>query len=117
MKFLANENFPVTSIRKLREEGFEVESVSEVMSSVSDKIVLQHAVANQQVILTFDKDYGHLLFKEKLPAPVGVLFFRFNPNTPEEPYEVFKHFFQVQKSEITGWFIVLERDVIRKRKL
>ncbi|MCX6198680.1 MAG: DUF5615 family PIN-like protein [Bacteroidetes bacterium] len=117
MKFLANENFPTTSIRKMREENFIVESVSEVMASVSDKIVLAHAAVNKQIILTFDKDYGHLIFKEKIPAPQGVLFFRFNPANPEEPFDIFKHFFVTHKTEITGWFIVVERDVIRKRKL
>ena len=117
MKFLANENFPTSSIAKMREANFVVESVSETNMSVSDKVVLKHAVENNQIILTFDKDYGQLIYKEKLPSPVGVLFFRFNPAYPEEPYHIFKHFFVDHENEIEGWFIVVEKNVIRKRKL
>jgi len=117
MKFLANENFPFSSVIKLRQLGYEVESISETLASVSDKVVLQNAVANRQVILTFDKDYGHLIFKEKFPSPTGVLFFRFNPSYPEESFDIFMKFFSKDITQIEGWFIVVEREMIRKRKL
>jgi len=37
MKFLANENFPFPSIKFLRNKGFDVISISEELSGISDK--------------------------------------------------------------------------------
>jgi hypothetical protein len=41
---------------------------------------------------------------------------KFDPATPEEPFEMLDIVFK-NGIEIIGWFIVLERDAIRKRKL
>ncbi|MEW5920437.1 MAG: DUF5615 family PIN-like protein [Bacillota bacterium] len=64
MKFLANENIPLKSIEVLRKKGFDVKSVSELFPGISDKEVLTFAKKEQRIILTFDKDYGYLLYKE-----------------------------------------------------
>ena len=44
MRFLANENFPLKSILLLRENGFEVISVSEEMAGAKDRAILELAV-------------------------------------------------------------------------
>ena len=69
MKFLANENFPFPSIKFLREKGFEVISISEELSGVSDEEVLQKASLENLIILTFDRDYGELIFKYRKDNP------------------------------------------------
>ena len=58
MKFLANENFPSPSIKILRESGYEVVSIAEDFSRISDEEVLQKAVSENFIILTFYRDYG-----------------------------------------------------------
>jgi len=76
MRFLANENFPFPSIKILREKGFEVISISETLSGISDEEILRKASLENLIILTFDRDYGELIFKyqkENLPA---VVYFR-----------------------------------------
>ncbi len=65
MKFLANENFPFPSIKFLRENGYEIISISEESSGIADSEVLQKASAENLIILTFDSDYGELIFKYK----------------------------------------------------
>ena len=117
MKLLANENFPGTSIRKLRGAGYEVESVTETMLSAPDTQVLKHAAANKQIILTFDKDYGELIYYRKIAVPAGLIYLKFDPLTPEEPYEILAEMIFRTNVELAGFFIVLERDTIRKRKL
>jgi hypothetical protein len=42
MRFLANENFPLKSIRLLRENGFDVIAVSEEMAGEKDRAILEH---------------------------------------------------------------------------
>jgi predicted nuclease of predicted toxin-antitoxin system len=117
VKLLANENFPLASIRQLRQAGYEVESVTETMLSAPDTQVLKHAAANKQIILTFDKDYGELIFHRKIAVPDGLIFLKFDPFTPLEPGEMLIEMIFKAGIEITGFFIVLERDAIRKRKL
>jgi len=62
MKFLANENFPLTSIRLLREAGCTVVSVTEEMAGVKDSVVLSLAVREKLIVLTFDRGYGDLIY-------------------------------------------------------
>jgi len=49
--------------------------------------VLEWAVCEDRIILTFDRDYGDLLFKRRLAPPAGVIYLRFDPATPLEPAE------------------------------
>lgn len=87
MNFLANENFPAFSIRLLRNAGHNVTSVSEDTSGAKDHEVLKRVYDEKRIILTFDRDYGELIYRHQSPIHAGVVFFRFNPSTPEEPAE------------------------------
>lgn len=84
MKFLANENFPQPSIAILRENGFDVLSVYETARGIADDEVMSIALNENRIILTFDKDYGELIFKQHRTPPVGVVFFRYKGKYPTE---------------------------------
>jgi predicted nuclease of predicted toxin-antitoxin system len=58
MRFLANENFPLVSVRRLREAHHDVLSVGESMPGIKDEEVLALAALEGRVLLTFDRDYG-----------------------------------------------------------
>ncbi|MHC5674837.1 DUF5615 family PIN-like protein [Nostoc sp.] len=77
MRFLANENFPLPSVRLLRQAGYDVASVTEDSPGIEDTEVLTRAANDQWVILTFDRDYGELIYRLKLPSPMGVIYLRF----------------------------------------
>ena len=87
MRFLANENFPLVSVKRLRAAGHDVASVIEDSPGVKDHQVLARAHEESRIILTFDRDYGDLIYRRKLPMPAGVLYLRFDPVSPEEPAE------------------------------
>ena len=61
MQFLANEDVPMASIRRLRAAGYDVASIIEDSPGVKDESVLSRAHAEQRIILTFDRDYGELI--------------------------------------------------------
>ena len=63
MKLLANENFPRTSVLLLRELNYDVTSIGEDNSGISDKAVMKIAENEQRIILTFDRDYGELIYR------------------------------------------------------
>ena len=53
MRFLANENFPLPSVRLLRQAGYDVASITEDSPGMKDSEVLTRATDEQRVILTF----------------------------------------------------------------
>lgn len=117
MKFLANENFPFPSIGILRANGFEVASIVEDSPGWSDEKVLKRAVEEERVILTFDRDYGELIFRYKLNTPPAVVYFRFKGRDPEEAARVLLQKINESELIIEGFFTVIEETGVRQRKL
>lgn len=115
MDFLADENFPLAATRLLRSLGHDVPAVVEDSSGAADEDVLERAVAERRVVLTFDSDYGRLIFESGFPAPPGIVYFRFNPTSPEEPAERLLELMDERDFAIPGNFTVIERDRLRQR--
>jgi len=87
MRFLANENFPLASIFYLQTASQDVVAVIKETPGARDWEVLQRAATEARVILTFDRDYGELIYRRRLSVPAGVVYFRYDPVSPEEPAE------------------------------
>jgi predicted nuclease of predicted toxin-antitoxin system len=117
MQLLANENFPLVSVQLLRQANYDVASITEDSPGIEDPEVLARAVDEQRIILTFDRDYGELIYRFRLPPPKAVIYLRFRPHTPEEPAAILLNLFQTEELQIEGWFTIVERDRIRQRLL
>jgi len=91
--------------------------MSEDSPGMEDSEVLSRATNEQRVILTFDRDYGELIYRLRLPSPTGVLYLRFRPHTPEEPAQLLLNLLQAEQLQFEGWFTVISRDQIRQRPL
>jgi predicted nuclease of predicted toxin-antitoxin system len=117
MRFLANENFPLPSVHRLRQAGHDVSAISEDSPGVKDGIVLARASQEQRIVLTFDRDYGELIYRLGLPAPAGVIYYRFDPRTPEEPAEQLLRLFSLPGVLLDQKFTVVERGQLRQRPL
>ena len=83
-RWLADENFPVPSFRLLQEAGWDIAHVGLFAGGISDANVLKYAIAENQIVLTFDSDYGTLLLKEGYRPP-GIVYFRLTNYLPEKP--------------------------------
>jgi predicted nuclease of predicted toxin-antitoxin system len=46
--------------------------------------VLQRAQAEDRIVVTFDKDFGELAFRAKLPAASGIILFRISTTSPQQ---------------------------------
>jgi len=114
MRFLANENFPAPSTAVLRKAGYDVTSIQELYSGISDDQVLEIAKKDLRVILTFDKDYGELIFRGNLEDPPPVVFFRFRGKAPFEAGMMLLDTI-LSGTDIEHCFTVMERDGIRQR--
>lgn len=78
----------LASARLLRKAGLDLISILEDSPGISDQEIMVRANREGRIIVIFDRDYGELIYRQHLPAPIGVLYLRFNPLTPEEPGEL-----------------------------
>ncbi len=87
MKFITDENLGVRIPRFLKSLGFDIISVTEVALSHPDTDVLALANKENRILLTTDKDFGELVFKEKL-IHSGVILLRLKDESVENKKRV-----------------------------
>ena len=115
MRLLADENFPLTSVKLLRQVGYDVVAIQEISPSVADTDVLLRAVAEGRILLTFDRDYGELIYRYQEPAPPAVLYFRQGPYTAAELAQSVQFVLSDTSAELFGQFIILTPQTIRRK--
>jgi len=76
IRLFANENFPLDAVEALRADSHDVAWIREDSRGASDDKILLQAQEENRIVLTFDKDFGELAFRSKLPAQSGVILFR-----------------------------------------
>jgi predicted nuclease of predicted toxin-antitoxin system len=76
MRILANENFPADAVEALRQHGHDVTWIRTDAPGSRDPEILQRAQVEDRISVTFDKDFGELAFRARLPASSGVILFR-----------------------------------------
>ena len=116
MRIMADENFPRPALEALRRAGWDVFSIAEECPGASDEEVAALCADQQRILLTFDKDFGELIFHRGLSAGSGVVLFRITPNSPEEAAVVALALVESQP-DLRGFFCVVTRDRIRVRPL
>ena len=116
MKLLANEKVPKSVWRELKREGHDVSSVANTSPGASDKAVIEIAKNEGRIILTFDKDFGELVFKEKTNVK-GVILLRLPPRSADFVLEKLRDLFSRSEIEFGNSFLVVEEDKVRLRPL
>lgn len=117
--FLADENFPKSSILFLRDSGYIVRSIKEEHSGIDDEAVLKIAHSENLVLLTFDRDYSKLIYKDKIFLPYGLIFFRMPLKAGEAdlPAKLLINFIDAEKTDFKNKFVVVQTDKIRVKLL
>lgn len=116
MKLLANENFPKASVLLLRQLGYDITSIGEDNPSIADNDVMIIAQNEQRLILTFDRDYGELIFKFNYKPEQGVLYFRLTNFSPDDPGKIVHQLLSIAKIETSKRLTVYDGETIRQRK-
>ncbi|MBD0351392.1 MAG: DUF5615 family PIN-like protein [Flavisolibacter sp.] len=115
MKLLANENFPLLSVFFLRNAGHDVTYIADGFKSISDVSVIQLAIQEQRIIITFDRDYGELIFKHNYKPPQGVIYLRLIEFQPDEP-GIMVHNLLSSAFSTENMLTVFDGENIRQRK-
>ena len=116
IKILANENFPLKSVRLLQAANIDVKAIGIDCSGISDNEVMEISLNENRTIVTFDSDYGELIFKYGYKPEFGVIYFRWNTFTPQEPGNFLINVFQKEKIDFKNALTVIDRNSIRQRK-
>lgn len=66
MKFLADVNVEKSVIEEIKLLGYDVKSVTSINPAMSDTEVLKIANSEDRILITNDKDFGEIVFRQKL---------------------------------------------------
>jgi predicted nuclease of predicted toxin-antitoxin system len=76
MNLLADESVDRQVVELLRQRGHAVVYIAEVDQSISDSLVLERANQVSALLITADKDFGELVFREERLSSDGVILIR-----------------------------------------
>lgn len=110
-KLLADENIPKKTVEALKQREIDITSVVDSSPGLSDRAVIELANNENRVIVTFDKGFGELIFRERLEVR-GLILLRLAPTSPEHIAERIAHI-MAQKIPIENKIIVVREDSVR----
>ena len=116
MLFLANENIPWKTCEDLKNEGINIISVKEIAPGAQDESVLKIANKDKRILITFDKDFGKLIYMQKM-ITTGVILLRFPPKSASIISKNIKKILSMENIILEEHFTVVKSDKIRSRPL
>ncbi len=118
MKFLLDMNLPRSLGKRLEEAGHECRHVGDIgLSQAKDMDIMAEAKENQEVILTHDLDFGHLLAFSGDTVP-SVIIFRLRDCHPVQLFARLSAVLPVIDEPLRdGAITILEDAAVRIRRL
>jgi predicted nuclease of predicted toxin-antitoxin system len=116
MRILANENFPSEAILALRKHEHDFVWIRIEAPGSSDQEVIARTSAESRLLVTFDKDFGELAFRSKLPAVCGIVLFRISAPSAAHVARAAVAALE-SRPDWAGNFAVVENHRIRMRPL
>ena len=114
MNFVADEGVDRPIVESLRDDGHAVWYIAEMSPSISDEEVLQLANDQQAILVTFDKDFGELVFRQNQAAQ-GIVLLRLHGLSPQEKATLFLTVVHEHALELRHSFTVVTPMKIRIR--
>ena len=112
MRFLIDASVSGDVIQYLRDSGHDVSSIAEISPEAEDNYILAMAVAEQRILITNDKDFGELVFRNR-QAHLGVLLFRLKDESAPNQVRVLSSVLRTYASYIEEQFTVVGEDRLR----
>ncbi len=116
MRLCANENIPGDCVTALRSAGHDVLWVRESMPGAADDVVLARALVDGRLLLTFDKDFGTLVFGRGQTASTGIVLFRISQPSAQAVATSITRIL-ASRHDWNGHFSVVDDRTIRMRAL
>ncbi len=116
IRLLADENFPLASIEVLEAKNYDVLSIAKIHSGITDSEIIKLANHEERLILTFDRDFGQLIFKEGLLPEKGIFYFRLQQFQADTPAQIIIDILEKSNFDVSGTITVIEENFIRQKK-
>lgn len=117
MDFLIDENIPLASAEMLQAEGHNIRTVATLFAGLPDAKILTEAIEKEEYIITFDKDFGEMVFRKNLPCPPAIILFRITTYKPTDPAEIILKLISEKRYSFVGYLTVIHKNKIRQRRL
>jgi predicted nuclease of predicted toxin-antitoxin system len=108
VRIVADESVDKQIVVRLRSNGHDVLYVAELDPGVDDESVLSFSRRANAILLTADKDFGELIFRQKL-LHCGVLLIRLAGFEPDVKGELVATVFDQHADELGAGFAVLSK--------
>lgn len=115
MRFVADQCVAGPIIDRLRADGWDVTAVRDAAPGIRDPKVLALAVQAGAVLLTEDKDFGELAYRDALPH-CGIVLIRVDELRRDLRAEVVSAAVRQHQAELPGAFTVITPSGVRIRK-
>jgi predicted nuclease of predicted toxin-antitoxin system len=116
MKFIVDENLEPSISNWLKNKGYDTFCVLQEATSIDDTTVLSIANKEERIIITNDKDFGELVFKNDLPCK-GLVLLRLQDNSLIGRINALKNLFDNYFTLISqDNFIVASDENVRVKK-
>lgn len=108
---------PRASVERLHAAGHDVRWIGDGSVGADDSAVLAWAVSESRIVVTFDLDFGEIIFAKGARDVPGVVLCRFVPATAAEPGALLAQQFARPDMKLEGLFTVVTRDHVRQRPM
>ncbi len=115
MNFLADESIDREIDERLRQDGYRVWYVAEMEPGISDDIVLASAHQEAALLLTADRDFGEMVFRQRLHTH-GIVLIRLAGLSPSRKAEIVASAINQHATELSHAFAVIAPGVFRIRR-
>jgi predicted nuclease of predicted toxin-antitoxin system len=115
MNLLADEGVDRQIVEILRHEGYSVLYIAETEPGISDELVLERANQTQALLLTADKDFGELIFRQR-KLTSGVILLRLAGVSPFQKAKIVGLALKQHSNELMNAFTVITSKNIRIRR-
>ncbi len=112
MKFLVDECVGHGVAAWLKDQGYDVTSILEFSPGVPDVIVLQKALLENRVLITMDKDFGDIVFRNN-SNHCGIILLRLFNWQPKHKINILEKILTHYADQIQNNFIVVTEQSVR----
>ncbi len=114
-KLLLDENIGKRVYLWLKEKGYDIVSIIEESPGIEDIKILKRALKENRIVVTLDRDFGRLIFKNS-NKHVGVLLLRLKEESAKNIFNTIVRVINQYGEKIKGKFTVVTESRVRIRQ-
>ena len=116
MKFLFDENIGWRVVEFFKMQNYDIKSVLEELRGTSDKEISKIAYKEKRIIVTLDKDFCSLVFKDFIHCH-GVILLRLSNESQKNIINALKNVLENTGDELYRNFLVVNDNNVKIRKI